>query len=169
MRLTRRHLLAGAALVAAASAAGAGGIAASWWDQGAGEGYAVLSEDEAAIVDALAEAAYPTGGEPAIGGRDVGAARYLDVVLLGMEPTQRNLLRVSLHALDAFPVATRGARLRFLAPEEAAAVVAEGLASPTAELRGLFQSFHLFVGMAYTSHPDVAPRLARHFGCGFGR
>ena len=166
MKLTRRHLLAASALVATASVTGVG---ASWWDQAAGGGYTVLSDDEVEIFEAFAEAVYPAGGEPALGARDAGVSAYLDAVLSGMVETQRDLLRLSLHALDALPVATTGSRLRALPVADATAIIAAWLAFPNAEVRGLVQSFHIFAGMAYLSHPDVAPGIAKHFGCGYGR
>ena len=166
MRLTRRHLLAGAALLATASVTG---VAASWWDQAAGGAYVVLSDDEAAIFEAFAEAVYPAGGEPVLGARDAGVSAYLDAVLSGMIATQRDLLRLSLHAPDALPVATTGSRLRALPVADATAIIAAWLAFPNAEVRGLVQSFHIFAGMAYLTHPEVAPLIAGHFGCGYGR
>lgn len=169
MPVTRRHLLAVLAASAAASAAGTGGVGWRWWHQAAAEGYRVLSADEAEILASFAEAVFPAGGVPAMGGREAEVAGYFDGVLAHLEPRQADLLRLALHSIDALPLPTHRAYLSELAPDEAGALIAGWLASPRAELRSLVQSFHLFVGMAYLSHPAVAPGLARHFGCGFGR
>jgi hypothetical protein len=74
-----------------------------------------------------------------------------------------------LHALDALPLATHGARLRDLAPPVSTAVVRGWLDLDQPELRGVVQSFSLFCGMAYFSHPEIAPRIAALSTCGFGR
>jgi hypothetical protein len=169
MQLSRRHVLASAALVAAAGVAAAGGVAAAWWDQAPEAPLRALSADEADILDAFAEALYPTGGDPLLGGKDAGVAAYLDGLLGAMEDEQANLLRLALHALDALPLATHGARLRDLAPPDSTDLVRSWLAVDQAELRGVVQSFALFCGMAYFSHPDVAPRIAALSHCGFGR
>lgn len=166
---TRRHFLAAAGLVAAAGTAGVGGTVASWWDQPADAPLLVLSDAESAILDAFAEALYPSGGDPALGGREAGVARYLDGLILSMADEQANLLRLSLHALDALPLTTHGARLRDLAPPVSTAVVRGWLDLDQPELRGVVQSFTLFCGMAYFSHPAVAPRIAALSNCGFGR
>ena len=38
-----------------------------------------------------------------------------------------------------------------------------------AELRGAASSLTVFLGMGYTTHPDVAPIMARWHRCGYGR
>jgi hypothetical protein len=169
MSLSRRHLLAAAALVAVASATGTGGVGYHWWHQERAPSYRLLSADEAEILDALAEAVFPAGGTPALGGREAAISAYFDALLARLEPFQADLLRLALHSLDSLPLATHRAYFRELPTEAATALLAEWLSHPRAELRGVVQSFHLFVGMAYLSHPAIAPSLATHFGCGFGR
>jgi hypothetical protein len=167
--LTRRHFLAATALVSAAGCAGVAGVVTSWWDQAPDAPLLHLSDDESAILDAFAEALYPSGGDPALGGKDCGAARYLDGLIGAMADEQANLLRLALHALDALPLATHGARLRNLAPPVSTEVVRGWLHVDQPELRGVVQSFSIFCGMAWFSHPDVAPRIAAMSSCGFGR
>lgn len=168
MSLSRRQLLAGAAAFAAAGVVAAGGVAARWWDQPASAPFAHLSADEAAFLDAVADAIFPAGGEPALSGREARVARYVDAVLTGLAPTQRDLLRVGLHALDALALAEAGAFFSALGAEQAGAVLKGWLAGVDPNLRGLAQSVYVFVGMAYLAHPDVAPVLAPQFACGFG-
>jgi hypothetical protein len=167
VRLTRRQVLAASALVAAAVPAGAGGVAWRWWDQPAETSYALLSPDEVGILDALAEACFPAGGDPPLGGGGANVARYFDGVLEGLVPAQQKLLKLALHAIDALPLATHGARLTELPVPDASAAVASWLASSRFELRGVAQSLTLFVGMAYFAHPDVRDRVAVQFRCGF--
>jgi hypothetical protein len=154
--------------MAALAAASTVGVGLQWWNQPAGEGYRQLSVEEALFLDALAEAAFPTGGEPALGGGKAGVSWYMDAVLVAMEPFQADLLKLSFHALNAATLPTHGAHFTALSPKEASIVLENWLASPIPELRGTATSVYLFIGMAYTSHPDVAPLLSRHFRCGYG-
>ena len=172
MSLTRRQLLAAAAALtggaALVGAAGVAGTAWRWWDQAPGAGYRNVSPDEARFFDALAEAVFPAGGQPALGGAEAGVAHYLDEVLQGMAPAQRNLIRLAAHALDNLARTSTGHALSDLPTPAATAVLRAWLAHPRPEIRGLAQSFYLFVTMAYLAHPDVAPLLVPSFSCGFG-
>jgi len=167
MRVTRRHVLLATTLLSGAVVAGAGAVVGRWWDQAADTPYAVLSADEAAILDTFAEACFPAGGDPPMGGAAAGVGRYFDGVLEGLVPAQQQLLRLALHALDAMPLPTHGGFLTELAISDASDAVASWLASTRPEIRGLAQSFFIFVGMAWMAHPDVRPRIAPMFGCGF--
>ncbi len=169
MRLTRRHLLASGAFVASASLASAAAVAVRWWDQDAAAPYRFLSADEVQFLDAVAELVFPAGGSPTLGGREAQVGRFLDFVYAGIPETQRNLLRLSFHAVDALPLATHGTQFHALAPPDAEALFREWLQHPRAELRGIAQSLHIFVGMAYLTHPDVAPTVSAFFTCGWGR
>jgi hypothetical protein len=168
VRLTRRHFLAVAGLTAAAAAAGVALTAHHWWDQPAAAPYHHVSRDEVLFLDALAEAAFPAGGTPSLGGGQANVGRYLDIVLAGLVGMQRQLVRVSMHALDNLARAGHGVAFHDLPPDTAQAQLREWLLSPSATERGLAQSLYLFVVMAYTAHPDVAPLLRPWFGCGFG-
>ena len=166
--LTRRHVLAAGALVLALGA-GAGLWVGSWWDQDPAAGLLVLSEDEVAILDALAEAIFPAGGDPAIGGRAAGCGRFTDKVLSGMAETQANLVRLSIHALESLPLATHHARFSALDTPTATQLVRDWLAHPQPEVRGVIQSLYIFLGTAWTTHPEVAPRIVALSTCGYGR
>jgi hypothetical protein len=165
--LTRRHLLAASALVAAGSAAGVAAVGWRWWDQRASLPYAILSDDEAAIMDALAEACFPSGGTPEMGGRAAGVSHYFDGVMEGLAPAQQRLLKLALHAVESLPLPTHGGYLTELSTADASDAVGSWLHSGNAEIRGVAQSLTLFVGMAWFSHPLVAPGVAEHFMCGY--
>ena len=184
MPVTRRHFLAASAALAAGPLA-VGGVAVSWWNQPPQAPLRHLSATEIAFFDALADAIFPPGGTPALSGRDAGVCRYIDQVLQGMAETQRDLLRLALHALDSLAWEQAGATLPELAarpapgsgspgvtrpggPEAVADVLRGWLTAGDGNLRGLAQSLHIFVGMAYLAHPDVSPTVADQFGCGFG-
>lgn len=168
-RTSRRRFLTVAALGAAAAAAG--GLALGpvrWWNQPPEAPYRYVSADEVVFLDALAEAAFPAGGTPALGGAAAAVPRYLDLVLAGLVGTQRSLIRLSMHAMDNLARLSHGVPFHALPPDAAQAQLRAWLASPSAAERGLAQSLHLFVAMAYTAHPAVAPTLSPWFTCGFG-
>ncbi len=173
MPITRRQLLAVAAALATVPV-GLGGVGWSWWGQAADVPLRHLSASEVAFFDALAEAIFPPGGTPALSGREAHVCRYIDAVLAGMAETQRDFFRLGLHALDALAWEQAGAALPDLAadpargPEAVAEVLRGWLVSTDGNLRGLAQSLHIFVGMAFLAHPDVSPVIADQFGCGFG-
>lgn len=151
--------------------AGAGAAALgyhAWWDQPPGPGMRYLSTDEVAFLDALADAIFPPEQGLPVRGGEAQVARAVDDVLSGMAPPQRNLLRLSLHALDQYPRPTHLQPFRDLSPDDAVAVLAGWTRSELAELRGIVASVYIFVAMAYSLHPAVSARFARSFPCGYG-
>ena len=165
MNLSRRQLLA---LSAATALAGTGAVVGSWWNPAPNQGFSCLSLEEALFLDAVAEAAFPKGGDPELGGGEAGVSWYVDALLTGMEPLQRNLLRLSLHAFDAETLPLYGSHFRNLPPSSAQAMLKSWMNSEIPEVRNAFSSVYLFVGMAFTSHPQIAERLSPSFRCGFG-
>jgi len=166
--LRRRHLLAAGAVLALAGAASTAGVVYSWWEQPPDAPLRHLSVDEVAVLDAIAEAVFPAGGEPALSGREAKVGRYLDALLAGMVPTQRDLFRLSLHGLNTLAFSETGATFSGLGPEGVGALLRSWLVCSDPNLRGIAQSLHVFVSMAYLAHPEVSPVIAAQFGCGFG-
>lgn len=165
MKFTRRHLLAAATLAAVATPVG---VVTSWWDQSPEAPMRHLSADEVDFLDALADGIFPEGGEPAISGRAAGVSRYVDALLGGMIPTQRNLFRAAIHGLNTLSYAQTGSTVNTMSPAEAAETLARWLVADDGNLRGIAQSFHIFIGMGYLAHPAVSPTIAGQFRCGFG-
>lgn len=171
MRFSRRHVLAAAGLLSTAAVVGTVGVGLgyrAWWDQPHDAETHYLSADELAFVDALADAMFPPSPKLPLRGREANVGRYMDLVLEGMAPVQRKLLRLSMHALDQWPRATRGAPFRELDEVAGAEVLAGWVSHSRAEVRGLIASVYIFVGMAYTIHPAVAPIFKEQFRCGYG-
>lgn len=157
-----------AGLTTAAAGAGVALTLARWWEQPPTDPYRYVSVDEARFLDALAEAAFPAGGTPPLGGGQANVARYLDVVLAGTVGWQRGLVRLSMHALDNLARLSHGVPFHALPAEAAQAQLRDWLTTPVAAERGLAQSLYLFVVMAWCAHPEVAPTIAPWFHCGFG-
>ena len=156
------------AALAVACGGGVGGLGWSWWSAPADAPYRFLSSEEAAFCVALAAALYPRGGEPALGGRDVGADRFVDVVMGSMPEFQQHGLKLLMHAMDNAAKLSDLKSFRSLERDRAEALVWSWLEAPLAEQRSAVQSLALLVGMAYTTHPEVAPFFSRWSGCGYG-
>lgn len=171
MGVSRRHLLAATGAFATAAAVGTalvGSAYRAWWNQPHDTATRHLSRDELDFCDALADAIFPPSAALPLRGRDAGVGRYVDLVLDGMAPLQRKLLRLGLHALDQWPRPTHGRPFRELSSEEGVAVLDGWVRSDIAELRGLVASIYIFVAMAWTVHPAVAPTFDAQFRCGYG-
>lgn len=169
MRLTRRHLLAASGLTAAAAMLGPAALALRWWEQPPMEGLRYLSKDEVDFLDAFAEAVFPAGGNPPLGGRAAQVGRFADEIWSGMVPFQRNLVRESVHAFDHLARVDGGDRLTLLPQADAERVISGWMHHARSEVRGIATTFHIFAAMAWTTHPEVADVFAARFRCGYGR
>ena len=171
VRVTRRHLLAVAGLVSAGSVVSVGGLGlayTAWWDQPHDSRTAWLSADELDFVDALADAMFPPSPNLPLRGRDAQVGRFFDLVLGGLEPLQRKLVRASLHALDQWTRPSHNAPFRALDERVGGEVLASWVGHPRAEVRGLIASVYIFVGTAYSVHPTVTHIFREQFRCGYG-
>jgi hypothetical protein len=169
VKLTRRRVLVAGATAVAAGAAAVGGVAVRWWDRPAGEGYRFLATEEAAFLRALAGAAFPPGDVVAVDGGEAGLDHFVDELLMALPETPRALVRTLFHALDAWPLPGRLSSFSALPRAERTRVLEAWLGHDVAAVRSAAQGTVFLVGMGYTSHPDVAPLLARWHGCGYGR
>lgn len=167
--LTRRRVLIALGAVGAAAAVGAGGVALQWIDRPPGEGLRVLSDDEHAFVDALAEAWLPPGGTPPLSGAEARLGDFFDELLSHMLPGQRTELKALLQVLDDLPRATRLAPFRALPLGDRVAILSGWLNSDVWVLRNAAQAVLALIGGGYATHPEVVPTLQPWFGCRHGR
>jgi hypothetical protein len=164
VKLTRRHLLALASLSALAAGAG---LRAEWWRTPAAAGFTHLDADEAALLRALAGAAWPAvDGLP--GGGEIGLDHFLDGLLGAMPDTPRDLMRALMHAVDGGPYPTRLSDFAGLPLAARQEVLAGWLAHPLLEVRSALQSLVVLLGMGWSAHPAVSARLSRLSACGLG-
>lgn len=172
MKLSRRHLLgliaAGGALTAATGLVGAVAVGTNWWDQPADAPFEALEQEEAAVVRAVAAAAFPGGATIALGGGEADLDRFFDGLLLALPETQRNLLKLLLHALEHGAIVGAGGRLTHLPEVEQRAFVMGLINHELAEVRGAAMSLVVLLGMGYTTHPSVAPMISAWHRCGYG-
>ena len=168
MPITRRHLLALGAATAAAGAVTAGGTLHHWWDQPPTSAFRALSAPEAAFVRAWAGAAFPPGSTLDVDGATAGLDRFFDATLTVLPDTQRKLIKLLLHALDTGCIAFAGRRFTALPVDHARRVFHQLSEHDLAELRGAASTLTVLLGMGYSTHPDVAPVMARWHRCGYG-
>lgn len=169
MKLSRRHILALIGAAGALSMAGAATVGLQWWDQAPDAPFGALEAEEAAVVRAVAGAAFPGGATIALHGKDADLDRFFDSLLLALPEMQRTLLKLLLHALEAGALASAGGRLTGLPEAEQRAFVMGLLQHPLAEVRGAVQGLVVLLGMGYTTHPTVAPVMSAWHRCGYGQ
>lgn len=157
------------ALTTGAAAATAGVVGARWWDRPAGSGFAHLSDEEGVFIRAFAGAVYPATTLIPHDGSDLDLDHYLDEALGAMVDTQRNLIKVLLHALDSWPLPRRLDSFADLDRESQQQVVEHWTSHFRGEIRQAATSLILLVGMGYTTHPNVAPFFSALHRCGYSR
>lgn len=165
--ISRRTLLAMLGATAAAVGLGGAVTAARWWDAAPDAPFAQLSAEEAAVVRAWAQAAFPGGESASLEGGDARLDRYFDALLGALPPTQAKLMKVLLHAIEAGSLLLGGGRFTRLEEPEARAVFHSLVGHELAEVRGAVLGLTTLLGAGYTTHPDVAPQLARLHRCGY--
>lgn len=168
MRVTRRQILALAAAGAAVAMVGSGVALRSWWERPAGRDYRVLDDTEGAIVQALAGAAFPSGGEIDVAGSAMGLDHFFDELLAHMEPTAAHELRILLRVLDAGPLWSRRSTFRSLDATDQRTTLAAWLDDDLLEVRSASMGVLVLLGSGWAVHPRVSAVFARWHQCGFG-
>lgn len=168
-RFTRRHVLATAALVSGAAVAGLGLEAARIWDQDAAAGFSVLSDAEAAIVEALAEAIFPPGGTPPQSGREVGASQWFDRIVAAQPSPTGELLRAVLHLLDRWSQVAEGLPFAELPLDRRIERLRGWTHHRRHEVSAVVGAVILFVANAYCGHPAIRSQMPWAYTCGYER
>jgi hypothetical protein len=168
VHVSRRQLLALAVAGAAVAMVGSGIAVRSWWERPPGQGYRVLDETEGAIVQALAGAAFPPGGDVAVAGSAMGLDHFFDEMLAHMETTGARELRLLLRALDAGPMLSHASSFRSLAAGDQRTTLATWLDDDLLEVRAAAMGVLVLLGSGWALHPQVSAVFARWHQCGFG-
>ncbi len=166
---TRRQVLATSAAVATATVAVSAGHVASWWDRDAAAGFLALSPQEVAIVEGLAEAMFPPGGDPPLSGKEAGLAHYFDGIMAAMDSPTDKLLRLLLHALDDWAFFEAGLPYAQLPLDSRMDKLQGWMSHESHHVRGALSGLLVFLGMGYCGHPDVKSAAGWVFPCGYSR
>ena len=168
MQVTRRQILALSATAAAVAMVGSGVALHAWWERAPGRGYRVLDDTEGAIVQALAGAAFPAGGEIDVDGSAMGLDHFFDELLGHMESTAAHELRILLRVLDAGPMLAHRSTFRSLGTADRRTVLDAWLDDDLLEVRSASMGVLVLLGSGWALHPRVSAVFARWHQCGFG-
>jgi hypothetical protein len=138
-----------------------------WWDQAPSSQFEILSQTEADIVGAIADAMFPGDGVFP-NANDVGVVSFFDHYLTTIAPETSRLLRVLLHAIDDMgAVADFGlTRFRLRSRAERIAILDAWDNSAFFGRRGAFRGVKLVISTGYCEHPDVLRAANIDFECG---
>lgn len=167
--LSRRTLLRAAGALTAVVGGGALLTVGRWWDRSAGEGYLHLSQDEAAVVRAVAGAAWPAGEVVALDGEVADLDHFFDQMLHTMPELPQKLLRTLIHALDDLARLSEGHGLVALSRDDRTTLVMRWLEDDSHELRSAVTALVVMLGMGFTTHPDARGPLPHLYRCGYYR
>ena len=129
----------------------------------------MLSEDEHAFIQAMAEAWMPSGGEPALSGADARLGDFLDETLLAINPLNRKLLKLLMQVLDDATLPTHLSSYRKLGLKARQAVLHGWLHHDNHLLRSAVQGIVVLVSIGWTTHPEVAAVIRPSMRCWYGR
>lgn len=167
--MERRHLI----LLASLSLLSGGAVLATgvcqWWNIPPDKPYRLLNSEEALLIVTISGAMFPNGEEMPYSGDELQLDRFFDQLLLELGETEQKLIKFFLHFIEnsAYFSDHHGAFLDMDVNQRQEFL--EGwLQHSNHLLRNAFLSIVTLLGMGYTSHPLVSPRLAIYHRCGFG-
>lgn len=122
---------------------------------------ALLSAKEQAIVTALADSLFPSGGPIPVSGTEAGLVSYMDAYARRTPPHMRILIRLLFLFIEHGPWIFGPRRVRFtrLRPEERVAALADMASSSIYFRRVSFLSIRTMLSMGYLANPAVARRI----------
>ncbi|NUQ77697.1 MAG: hypothetical protein HUU21_29525 [Polyangiaceae bacterium] len=122
---------------------------------------AFLSAKEQAIVTALADALFPSGGPIPISGTEAGLVSYMDEYVRRTPPHMRLLIRLLFLFIEHGPWLFGPRHVRFTRqrPEERVAALADMASSSIYFRRVSFLSIRTMLSMGYLANPAVARRI----------
>lgn len=147
-------------------------IGGVWWRQPAAPKLRALSEEEALIVGAIAEALFPgdpNASPPIPNALEVGVVHFFDELLVTTLAGQSaDLVRLLLHAIDDGAVLADASMTRFhrRPHAERVEILRAWETSYLAARRGAYDSIKIFMAMGYCEHPDVLASLGITYSCG---
>ena len=167
--MNRRQFLivGGVSTVGLAAAAGAWRIGGVWWNQDSGDNWQVLSDHEATIAAAIADAMFPGDDRGMPTGTEAGAVETLDEYLGAIPEHTANLLRLLLHAIDemAIPSGLGMTRFHLRSLDERIELLNNWDASMLGPRREAFEGLKLILAMGYCESPDVLEAAGIDYEC----
>ena len=167
--MNRRHLITIAGLSALSGSAVVATQIYQWWDVPPENPYHLLNEYEAQMVHHICKAIFPAGNEISIDGGELQLERFFDQLLVSFGEMEQKLLKFFLHFIDRLSyVSEYHTSFLDLDTPKQQKFLEDCLQSSNYLLRNAFLSIITLLGMGYTSHPQISPRIAIYHRCGFG-
>jgi hypothetical protein len=169
--MNRRNFLKLAGLGTAAATVGSAAFRLGyWWNQVPGADFQVLSDEEAAITAAIADALFPgdVGAPPMPNGVDVGVVEKFDKYLANLDETSADALRLLVHAIDDMAIFVGLGMTRFhkRSRKERIEVLDAWDTSSLMVRRSGFRALKYALSNQYCNHPDVLRAAGIHYSCG---
>ena len=138
-----------------------------WWNRRPGEGLEALSLREYEVVEALAEALFPPGGNPPQSGKELNLAGFVDAQIAAYDEDLRRVMKAGLHAIDDLTILSGGEltpfRKRDLASRQR--IIGEWERSPVFPKRGLLRVYKWYIAMGLTESPGMMEILDIDYRC----
>ena len=167
--MNRRHLIAIAGLAAISGPTLVGVQLYQWWDVPPDAPYHLLHTHEAKMVQHICRAMFPAGEEITVDGGDLYLERFFDQLLLTLGETEQKLIKLFLQFIDKMSYLSEyRAPFLELSVQQQQHFLEGQLQSSNYLVRNAFLSIITLLGMGYTSHPQISPRIAIYHRCGYG-
>lgn len=143
-------------------------IRSVWWDQSSSQEYDRLSQREATIAKAIADAMFPGDHLGMPNGTEVGVVATLDRYLAAINPHTANLLRLLLHAIDEMAVPAGFGMTRFhrRSRQERIELLNAWDTSRINARREAFGGLKMILSMGYCESPEVIQAAGLDYQCG---
>jgi len=167
--MERRHLIRLASLSLISGGALLSTGIYQWWNIPPDKPYKLLSSKEGLMILAISGAMFPKGEEISWSGDELQLDRFFDQLLLELGETEQQLIKFFLHFIDKSAYLSEN-QSAFLDMDihKRQVFLESWLQHSNHLLRNALLSIVTLLGMGYTSHPLVSPRLAMYHRCGFG-
>jgi len=129
----------------------------------------VLSADEHAFVQALAEGWMPRGGVPELFGADAQLGAFLDDTLTVISPLNRKLIKLLMQVLDDSTLPTHLSTYTGLKQHDRTSVLHGWIHHDNPLARSAVQGLVVLIAVGWTTHPDVVAVLEPSMRCRYGR
>ena len=143
-------------------------VVAQWWDTAPQTPYTNLSTEEANTVLLISKSAFPAGEHHHMDGAQAQLDRFLDQFLSQINDQNRKLLKLLLQATERISIPTHGSYFSNLAENQQQRCIEDLVRHPQHLIRSAYQSLIAILGMGYSTHPDMAEKIATLHRCGYG-
>jgi len=139
-----------------------------WWNRRPGDGLEALSDQEYEIVQAMAEALFPPGGNPPQSGSELNLGGFVDAQVASLDVDLRRVMKAGLHAIDDLTILTDWGLKPFRKHdlERRQQIIAEWETSEAFPKRGLLLLYKWYIGMGFMEHPGMLEVLDIDYICG---